>query len=72
MMRKFGMQKVKLCKANLIVSLRIWSIQSNHDKTNKKYTFSEVTCDLSISCVCMLLCYYIIVNFNLCLPFCSI
>ena len=39
MMRRFGIQKVKLCKTNLILRLWIWLIQSNHDKLNKKYSY---------------------------------
>ena len=38
-MRRFGMQKMKLCKANLILRLPIWLIRSYHDKVNKKYSY---------------------------------
>ena len=39
MMRRFGIQKLKLCKTNLILRLRIWLIQINHDKVNKKCSY---------------------------------
>ena len=39
MMRRFGIQNMKLCKTNLILRLRIWLIQSDHDKVNLKYSY---------------------------------
>ena len=64
MMRRFGIQKVKLCKTNLILRLWIWLIQSNHDKVNKKYSYILQKWPVAYQ--------FRVLQLNLCLPVCSI
>ena len=69
------MQRMKLCKTNLILRLRIWLIQNYHDKSNKNYPYifqkSPVAYQFRMYAG-MLLYYYIFIKFNLYLPACSI